>query len=187
MPCGTEKINRFLGYLTTKIHNEIPGSKIIWYDSMTTSGDIHWQNELNTHNEPFFHKADGIFINYWWQKEYPEMSKRVAERHSRSGLDVYFGTDVWGRGTYGGGEFKSYKGVESAAAAGTSSALFAMAWTYEHFDKSDFEKMDRLFWLGGEFPEFPPLPPNNCNNDNSDDRQVYYGYMKHCLLTMVCV
>lgn len=162
-------LTRFLNYLTTKIHEEIPGSKIIWYDSMTTSGEIHWQNDLNIHNELFFKNSDGIFINYWWQKEYPEMARRVAERHGRSGLDVYFGTDVWGRGTYGGGEFKSYKGVETAAEARASSALFAMAWTYEHFDKADFEKMDRLFWLGGDHSEFPPLPPK-AHSDDSDDR-----------------
>lgn len=26
----------------------------------------------------------------------------------RQGSDVYFGTDVWGRGTFGGGGFDSY-------------------------------------------------------------------------------
>jgi endo-beta-N-acetylglucosaminidase D len=140
---------------------------------MTTSGNIHWQNELNMHNELFFKSADGIFLNYWWKKEYPEMARRVAERHGRSGLEVYFGTDVWGRGTYGGGGFNSYKGVETATKALTSSALFGMAWTYEHFEKSDFEKMDRLFWCGGEFSEYPPvLPPKKPNDDtdDSDDR-----------------
>jgi mannosyl-glycoprotein endo-beta-N-acetylglucosaminidase len=76
---------------------------------MTIDGEIHWQNQLNFKNQLFFENSDGIFLNYWWKKEYPEMARRAAERIGRSGLDIYFGTDVWGRHTYGGGGFKSYK------------------------------------------------------------------------------
>lgn len=91
------------------MHEEIPGSQVIWYDSMTKDGEIHWQNQLTWNNEVFFKITDGIFLNYWWKKEYPEMARRIAEQLGRSGLDVYFGTDVWGRHTYGGGGFQSYK------------------------------------------------------------------------------
>ena len=40
--------------------------KIIWYDSVINSGDLHWQNELNRLNECFFDLTDAIFINYTW-------------------------------------------------------------------------------------------------------------------------
>lgn len=82
---------------------------MIWYDSMTNDGDIDWQNNLTTKNQLFFKNSDGIFLNYWWKKEYPALSRVKAEQLERSGLDVYFGTDVWGRHTYGGGGFHSYK------------------------------------------------------------------------------
>lgn len=164
------------------MHAEIPGSRVIWYDSMTTSGEIDWQNQLTTKNELFFKNSDGIFLNYWWKKEYPELARRLAERHGKAGVDVYFGTDVWGRHTYGGGGFKSYKGVKAASSAQTSSALFGMAWTYEHFDKSEFKKMDRLFWCGGEYSEYPPPPPPKDSksiqdNVDSDDRYMIHQYM----------
>jgi endo-beta-N-acetylglucosaminidase D len=156
------------------MHAEVPGSQIIWYDSMTNAGEINWQNQLTPLNELFFEKADGIFLNYWWRRKYPEMARRLAERHGKSGLEVYFGTDVWGRHTYGGGGFQSYKGVKTASSAQTSSALFGMAWTYETFDQSEFEKMDRLFWYGGAHSEYPPPPPKDPKEGNieSDDRQV---------------
>ncbi|KAK4518975.1 uncharacterized protein ATC70_009202 [Mucor velutinosus] len=176
---------KFLCYLTQAMHTEIPGSKVIWYDSMTTTGEIDWQNQLTTKNELFFENSDGIFLNYWWEKEYPELARKLAERHGKTGVDVYFGTDVWGRHTYGGGEFKSYKGVKAASSAQTSSALFGMAWTYEHFDKTEFEKMDRLFWCGGEYSEYPPPPPpkqskgkdEHVDSDDSED-ELMYGHKK---------
>ena len=35
----------------TGIHQRIPGSKVIWYDSVTTTGQLKWQNTLNELNE----------------------------------------------------------------------------------------------------------------------------------------
>ncbi|KAG2234434.1 hypothetical protein INT48_007182 [Thamnidium elegans] len=140
-----EELAKFMHYFKEKMHVEIPGSQVIWYDSMTNDGDVDWQNNLTCKNELFFRNSDGIFLNYWWKKEYPEMARRFAERLGKSGLDVYFGTDVWGRRTYGGGGFQSYKGVKEASSAQTSSALFGTAWTYENFGKEEFNKMDHLF------------------------------------------
>lgn len=48
------------------MHARVPGSQIIWYDSMTTSGYVQWQNNITPQNEIFFEAADGIFLNYWW-------------------------------------------------------------------------------------------------------------------------
>lgn len=178
-----EELAKFLHYFKEKMHTEIPGSQVIWYDSMTNDGEINWQNNLNWKNELFFKNSDGIFLNYWWKKEYPEMSRHIAENIGRSGLDIYFGTDVWGRHTYGGGGFKSYKGVKTASAAMTSSALFGMAWTYEHFDNAEFEKMDRLFWCGGEYSEYPPPSPKMTDKDGGEESsdsedELLHGYKK---------
>ncbi|KAI8880245.1 glycoside hydrolase family 85 protein [Backusella circina FSU 941] len=184
-----EELTKFLKYFRKRLHQEIPGSQVIWYDSMTIDGEIHWQNQLNYKNQPFFENTDGIFLNYWWKKEFPEMTRRAAERMGRSGLDVYFGTDVWGRHTYGGGGFKSYKGVKTASYAKTSSALFGMAWTYEHFEKQDFEKMDRLFWNGGSYAEYPPPSPKleteEVENDDSEDEVLMHGHKKGIADTIV--
>lgn len=49
----SEHINNllyFLKYLTQRIHIEIRGSEIIWYDSVTKEGNLKWQNELNDKN-----------------------------------------------------------------------------------------------------------------------------------------
>ncbi|CAO3591409.1 unnamed protein product [Absidia cylindrospora] len=152
-----QQLTCFLDYFRNKLHEEIPGSTLLWYDSLTEEGKIDWQSQLNEKNLPFFKVTDGIFLNYWWKDNYPKEAFDLAESIGRSGTDVYFGTDVWGRGTHGGGEFQSYKGVEDSSKGGTSAALFGMAWTYEYFSKQNFDTMDRLFWKGGNPSEFPTL------------------------------
>ena len=40
-----------LTLLTTGMHQAVPGSKVIWYDSVTKTGELKYQNALNEHNE----------------------------------------------------------------------------------------------------------------------------------------
>lgn len=40
----------FLRYLTTQLHRQVPGSLVLWYDSVVQSGQLKWQDELNQHN-----------------------------------------------------------------------------------------------------------------------------------------
>jgi mannosyl-glycoprotein endo-beta-N-acetylglucosaminidase len=44
----------WLKYLTKEVHAEVPHGEVIWYDSITTSGALRWQNCLNELNYPFF-------------------------------------------------------------------------------------------------------------------------------------
>ena len=41
----------FLSLLTTGMHEACPGSKVIWYDSVTVTGELKWQNQLNEQNK----------------------------------------------------------------------------------------------------------------------------------------
>ena len=45
------KLTFFVQYLTTSIHQKIEDSEIIWYDSVTNTGKLSWQNELNEKNQ----------------------------------------------------------------------------------------------------------------------------------------
>lgn len=66
------------------------GLYVQWYDSVTESGDIDYQNEFNSansgwvKNEDLGRLTDSIFLNYWWNHD------KLAEsaEHARSlGLD----------------------------------------------------------------------------------------------------
>jgi mannosyl-glycoprotein endo-beta-N-acetylglucosaminidase len=114
----------FVAMLTDAMHDKMPQSQVIWYDSVISSGELKWQNELNSKNRfgtincqidtilnrvhffgrLFFDVCDGIFLNYVWKEENLERSVINAEARA---LDVFVGVDVFGRNCFGGGGFNS--------------------------------------------------------------------------------
>ncbi len=41
----------FVEKVTEFTHEAVPGSRVIWYDSVIEDGALRWQNELNSLNE----------------------------------------------------------------------------------------------------------------------------------------
>ncbi|XP_016047992.2 cytosolic endo-beta-N-acetylglucosaminidase isoform X2 [Erinaceus europaeus] len=133
----------FLRYLTSQLHQQVPGGLVLWYDSVLTSGQLKWQDELNTHNRVFFDSCDGFFTNYNWQEAHLErMLGQVGQRQA----DVYVGVDVFARGNVIGGRFDTNKSLELIRKHGFSAALFAPGWVYECLEKKDFFQNQDKFW-----------------------------------------
>ncbi|KAK4743173.1 hypothetical protein SAY87_001174 [Trapa incisa] len=133
----------FISHLTEKMHSSVPGSLVIWYDSVTVDGDLTYQNQLNESNKPFFEKCDGIFTNYNWKENYPKMSAAVAGDRK---YDVYMGIDVFGRNTYGGGEWKTNVALDVLKEGSVSAAIYAPGWVYEKDQPPDFETAQNRWW-----------------------------------------
>lgn len=98
----------WLAYLTQEMHKAIPGSLIIWYDSVLHDGSLIWQSQLNDKNYKFFTVTDGFFTDYHWRAEYLQESldnyqALMADTPHLNTYDIYYGNDTFGRGTYGGG------------------------------------------------------------------------------------
>ncbi|CAG8535418.1 8876_t:CDS:2, partial [Acaulospora morrowiae] len=159
------QVIKFMEYLTQQMHKHKPGSVVLWYDSITKEGALSWQDQLNDMNYPFFEVTDGIFINYTWKEHYPSSSSKKAGPRKRS---VFTGIDVWGRNTYGGGGLTTYKALQVIQKAKTSCALFAPAWTYEHFGKETFWEIDRKFWIGNADQKKEPIENNAKREDPSE-------------------
>uniref|UniRef100_A0A6B2KYC7 FBA domain-containing protein n=1 Tax=Arcella intermedia TaxID=1963864 RepID=A0A6B2KYC7_9EUKA len=144
---------KFLQYITQKIHQVLPGSLILWYDSVITTGKVAWQNALNPLNKIFFDGCDGIFLNYGWnEKLISESSSLAGERK----LDVFTGIDIFGRGTFGGGGFQTHKALEvihNQSNPLTSIALFAPGWTLEcqSQNRKTFDLTESKYWTGRNF------------------------------------
>ena len=49
-PQYISNVELFLRSLTDHMHTRRPGSLVIWYDSITQSGQLQWQNGLNSQN-----------------------------------------------------------------------------------------------------------------------------------------
>ncbi|XP_069339041.1 cytosolic endo-beta-N-acetylglucosaminidase isoform X2 [Eulemur rufifrons] len=133
----------FLRYLTTQLHQQVPGGLVLWYDSVVQSGQLKWQDELNEQNRVFFDSCDGFFTNYNWREEHLErMLRQAGERLA----DVYVGVDVFARGNVVGGRFDTDKSLELIRKHGFSAALFAPGWVYECLEKRDFFQNQDKFW-----------------------------------------
>ncbi|XP_016384964.1 LOW QUALITY PROTEIN: cytosolic endo-beta-N-acetylglucosaminidase-like [Sinocyclocheilus rhinocerous] len=98
----------FLRYLTDQVHERVPGSVVIWYDSVLKNGSLNWQNELNDDNRMFFDTCDGIFTNYNWTEQSLEWMKSYSAAQGRF-ADIYVGVDVFARGKVVGGKFETNK------------------------------------------------------------------------------
>ncbi|XP_037665059.1 cytosolic endo-beta-N-acetylglucosaminidase isoform X2 [Choloepus didactylus] len=133
----------FLRYLTTQLHQQVPGGLVLWYDSVVQSGQLKWQDELNEHNRVFFDACDGFFTNYNWQEGH--LVRMLAQAGGRR-ADVYVGVDVFARGSVVGGQFNTDKSLELIRKHGFSAALFAPGWVYECLEKEDFFQNQDKFW-----------------------------------------
>ena len=85
---------------------------------------------------------------------------------------MFLGTDVWGRGTFGGGRGACATALSACHAQGISAALFAPGWVYESLGKGPaFDRRQREFWrrVGAAWPVRQPasrglstLPLHTC-------------------------
>ncbi|NNC13637.1 hypothetical protein HII28_17360 [Planctomonas sp. JC2975] len=72
-----------------------------WYDGLTTSGSLSYQNQLDSANAPWidpaFGDCDSIFLNYWWSTSQVNQSTAYAKT---LGIDefesVFFGIEMEG-------------------------------------------------------------------------------------------
>ena len=131
----------FLEELTKLMHTSVQNSLVIWYDAVTIEGKLEWQDTLNDLNRAFAECCDGLFVNYTWKEDTPDQVRdSMKAKHDAMPAndsvrldikDIYFGCDVFGRGTAFGGGYNSYKAVSSALRAGASVAMFAPGWILE--------------------------------------------------------
>uniref|UniRef100_A0A8C5GPA7 Cytosolic endo-beta-N-acetylglucosaminidase n=1 Tax=Gouania willdenowi TaxID=441366 RepID=A0A8C5GPA7_GOUWI len=136
----------FLRYLSEQMHERVPGSLVLWYDSVVESGELKWQNELNQSNKMFFDACDGFFTNYNWTEPSLEWMSSYSGLQGRHN-DIYVGVDVFARGKVVGGMFDTNKALEVIRRHNFSVAIFAPGWVYEvHTDKTQFRRNQDKFW-----------------------------------------
>ncbi|KAK4433359.1 Cytosolic endo-beta-N-acetylglucosaminidase 1 [Sesamum alatum] len=166
-PGQIPNLKAFVSYLSETMHSSLPGSLVIWYDSVTVDGELSWQNQLNDKNKPFFDLCDGIFVNYSWEEDFPKLSADVAGDRK---FDVYMGIDVFGRGTYGGGQWTTNVALDVIKKNDVSAAIFAPGWVYETRQPPDFQTAQSRWWglvekSWGTVQNYPKILPFYSNFD----------------------
>ncbi|XP_037522731.1 cytosolic endo-beta-N-acetylglucosaminidase isoform X1 [Rhipicephalus sanguineus] len=163
--CHVGFLKDLLLAIATQTHQSVPGSLIIWYDSVVNDGVLDWQSELNEKNCDFFDLCDGIFLNSRWTEDMLQQSAFFAGARKS---DVYVGIDVYARMTSYIGGFETYRVVDTARRLGLSAAIFGASWAYEANDKRRFAQNQGRLW---SFPDYccpkwrlkaPPISTSFC-------------------------
>ncbi|XP_017872406.1 PREDICTED: cytosolic endo-beta-N-acetylglucosaminidase [Drosophila arizonae] len=136
---------------------QVPSGRVFWYDSVVSSGELHWQNELNDRNVRFFRASHGTLINYSWDDRSLANSEATIQREGAPPHRLFMGLDVFGRGQVG--RFRSAQTLARIAARGFSAGIFAPAWCFETLqqfnynirDSSGDESVNAAFLLRNEY------------------------------------
>ncbi|KAI9815696.1 MAG: hypothetical protein M1827_002092 [Pycnora praestabilis] len=156
-------------------------NQVVWYDALTVQNHVDYQNGLTKKNLDFVKAADSLFTNYTWTKDHAIKAKQLAKDSGIMLKNVFFGIDVWAqnvnfvwppRVTYpalGGGGTNTGFAVSELAKLKLSGAMFAPAWTFEHFPKCS-RAVESSVWEGSK------LPPNlgcDCKLGHPHDTHHY--------------
>ncbi|MCG8922691.1 hypothetical protein [Lentzea sp. CC55] len=123
------------------------GLRVIWYDAMTDTGGVSWQNALTSRNRTFFEQSDEMFLNFWWSAQGLANSAALARQMGRSPYDLAAGVDVEANG------YNTSVGWASVFPEGkphvTSLGLYRPEWTFKSASgPADFYARDNRFWVG---------------------------------------
>lgn len=156
------KMQQFMQYLQT---HKPSGMHIMWYDSMTNSGGISWQNELNARNQMFLQNgaqkvADSMFLNFNWSASMLQNSKNKANSLNRDPYDLYAGIDTEANGY---NTYVNWSGIfPNNQDPATSLGIYRPDWTYRSSSNNDdFYAKELKYWVG------PNSDPRNTANSSN--------------------
>ncbi|MER8185130.1 discoidin domain-containing protein [Kitasatospora sp. NPDC094015] len=143
--------------LATELRNEIKYAKaqgptdFMWYDAMTESGSVAWQNQLDSANDAFLQDparvSDSMFVNFGWTSGGLNSSRTLARSLGRSEYELYSGIDTEANG------YNTSVNWSALFPAGqphtTSLGLYRPEWTWKSAtDRADFYAKDSRYWVG---------------------------------------
>ena len=126
--------------------------KIVWYDSMTQTGAISYQNALTAQNQMFFQDgptvvSDAMFLNFNWTAAGLQNSATLAGSLGRSAYDLNAGIDVESNGYNTNVNWNAV--FPEGSPHVTSIGFYRPEWTYNSStSQSDFYTRDNKFWVG---------------------------------------
>ena len=124
---------------------------MLWYDAMTVTGAISYQNALTANNAPFFDDngvvSDAMFLNYNWSALGLMNSRAYAQNLGRSPYRLYAGANVESNG------YNSFVNWAALFPDGqphvVSIGFYRPDWAFNSSsDPDDFYQRDSRFWVG---------------------------------------
>lgn len=123
------------------------GVELMWYDAMTESGSISWQNALTSANDAFLTDSNAMFLNFGWSASGLASSRTLARSMERSEYDLYTGIDTEANGY---DSSVSWNGLfPSGQPHVTSLGIYRPEWTWKSStSRADFYAKDSRYWVG---------------------------------------
>ncbi|MER7667400.1 discoidin domain-containing protein [Kitasatospora sp. NPDC096128] len=127
-------------------------TEFMWYDAMTTSGAVDWQNALTSANSPFLQDgsrriSDSMFLNFGWTPDGLDSSRTLARQLGRSEYELYSGIDTEANGYNTSVDWNTL--FPSGQPHTTSLGLYRPEWTWKSAtDRADFYAKDARYWVG---------------------------------------
>ncbi|MEO7430848.1 MAG: hypothetical protein ABIR62_02240 [Dokdonella sp.] len=126
--------------------------RMVWYDSMTQSGAISYQNALTAQNQMFYQDgatvvSNDMFLNFNWSTSGLANSHSLALSLGRDPYELFAGVDVESNGYNTSVNWTGLfpEGVPHV----TSLGLYRPEWTFHSStSQDDFQTRDNRFWIG---------------------------------------
>jgi len=144
--------------LATEVRNTMTYARsrgpveFMWYDAMTESGAVSWQDGLNSANDAFLQDgstrvSDSMFLDFGWTASKQTTSRTTAQGLGRSEYDLYAGIDTEANG------YNTSVGWASVFPDGqrhvTGLGLYRPEWTWKSStSRADFYSRDARYWVG---------------------------------------
>lgn len=134
-----------------------PSLEIIYYDSMTISGELDWQNALTEKNIDYMTYegspvSDSMFLNFWWtDEEYAadellKASRDFALANHIDPYDVYAGVDIQSEGYLTPIQWNLFEA--SPDSTYTSLGIYCPNWAYTSSgDMEEFMNKENALWV----------------------------------------
>ncbi|GLY04233.1 hypothetical protein Acsp01_46120 [Actinoplanes sp. NBRC 101535] len=144
--------------LATEVRNTLRYARsrgpveFMWYDAMTESGSVSWQDGLNASNDAFLQDGDArvsdtMFLDFGWSATKQTTSRTNARALGRSEYDLYAGIDTESNGYNTGVTWSSV--FPDGQPHVTGLGLYRPEWTWKSSSsRADFHARDARYWVG---------------------------------------
>lgn len=126
--------------------------EFMWYDAMTESGAVSWQDALTSANDAFLQEgsqrtSDSMFLDFGWGASALDSSRTLARSLGRSEYELFAGVDTEANG------YNSSAPWSAVFPAGrphtTSLGLYRPEWTHNSStDRADSYAREARYWDG---------------------------------------
>ncbi len=124
--------------------------EFMWYDAMTESGSVSWQDALNGNNDAFLQEngarvSESMFLDFGWSSL--TSSRTHARGLGRSEFDLYSGIDTEANGYNSGANWNAV--FPAGQPHVTSLGIYRPEWTWKSStSRADFHTRDSRYWVG---------------------------------------